>query len=150
MGRDTVSLPDKKLVLEVKCYAKASIKVFCSSTIFWFLYFLSNVLSRIICLDKFLLRLVPVSFAIQFCLCVRPAILFKKRTWRKCFPVNFAKYSRTPFLQNTSGRLLLKFTSGRKVPNVTVFSKHHFSCFIQGIKGIIRKAFNFGYWCFCL
>ena len=24
-----------------------------------------------------------------------------------CFPVNFAKFSRTPFLQNTSGRLLL-------------------------------------------
>ena len=25
----------------------------------------------------------------------------------KCFPVNFAKFLRTPFLQNTSGRLLL-------------------------------------------
>ena len=27
---------------------------------------------------------------------------------KKSFPVNFAKYLRTPFLQNTSGRLLLK------------------------------------------
>ena len=26
----------------------------------------------------------------------------------KCFPENFAKFLRTPFLQNTSGRLLLK------------------------------------------
>ena len=26
-----------------------------------------------------------------------------------CFPVNFAKYLRTPILQNTSGRLLLYF-----------------------------------------
>ena len=27
----------------------------------------------------------------------------KKRLWRRCFPVNFAKFIRTPFLQNTSG-----------------------------------------------
>ena len=35
---------------------------------------------------------------------LRPATLLKKR---KCFPVNFAKFLRTPFLQNTFGRLLL-------------------------------------------
>ena len=28
----------------------------------------------------------------------QPAILFKKRLWRWCFPVNFVKFSRTPFL----------------------------------------------------
>ena len=40
----------------------------------------------------------------------RPAALLKKRPWyRYCFPVNFAKFLRTPFLQNTSGRLLLVF-----------------------------------------
>ena len=33
----------------------------------------------------------------------------KKRLWHRCFPGNFAKFSRTPFLQNTSGRLLLPF-----------------------------------------
>ena len=33
--------------------------------------------------------------------------LLKKRLWHRCFPVNFAKFLRTPFLQNTSGRLLL-------------------------------------------
>ena len=38
---------------------------------------------------------------------LRPAILLKKRLWHRCFPVNFAKFLRTPFLQNTSGRLLL-------------------------------------------
>ena len=27
--------------------------------------------------------------------------------WRRCFLVNFVKFLRTPFLQNTSGRLLL-------------------------------------------
>ena len=37
--------------------------------------------------------------------------LFKKRPWGRCFPVNFAKFLRTPFLQNTSGRLLLKLSN---------------------------------------
>ena len=31
----------------------------------------------------------------------------KKRLQHNCFPVNIAKFLRTPFLQNTSGRLLL-------------------------------------------
>ena len=34
--------------------------------------------------------------------------LLKKRLWHRCFPVNFVKFLWTPFLQNTSGRLLLK------------------------------------------
>ena len=38
-----------------------------------------------------------------------PATLLKKRPWHRCFPVNFAKFFRTPFLQNTSGGLLLTF-----------------------------------------
>ena len=38
---------------------------------------------------------------------LRPVNLLKKRLWHRCFPVNFVKYLRTPFLQNTSGRLLL-------------------------------------------
>ena len=31
----------------------------------------------------------------------------KKTLWHRSFPVNIAKFLRTPFLQNTSGRLLL-------------------------------------------
>ena len=38
---------------------------------------------------------------------LRPATLLKKRLWHTCFPVNFAKFLRTPFLQNISGRLIL-------------------------------------------
>ena len=30
-----------------------------------------------------------------------------QRLWRRCFPVNFAKFLRTPFLQNASGLILL-------------------------------------------
>ena len=38
---------------------------------------------------------------------LRPATLLKKRLWHRCFPVDFVKFLRTPFLQSTSGRLLL-------------------------------------------
>ena len=34
---------------------------------------------------------------------LRPAALLKKRLWHRCFPVNFSKFLRTLFLQNTSG-----------------------------------------------
>ena len=37
---------------------------------------------------------------------IRPATLFKKGLWHRGFPVNFVKFLRTPFLQNTSGELL--------------------------------------------
>ena len=40
--------------------------------------------------------------------CARVSLL-KKRLWRNRFPVNFAKFLRTPFLQNTSERLLLYY-----------------------------------------
>ena len=38
---------------------------------------------------------------------LRAVTLLKKRLWHRCFPVNSAKFLRTTFLQNTSGRLLL-------------------------------------------
>ena len=38
----------------------------------------------------------------------RPATLLKKRPWHRCFSVKFVKFLRTPLLQNTSGRLLLR------------------------------------------
>ena len=38
---------------------------------------------------------------------LRPATLLKKRLWHRCFPVDFTKFLRTPFLQNTSRRLFL-------------------------------------------
>ena len=33
----------------------------------------------------------------------RPATLFKKRLRHRCFPVNFMKFLKAPFLQNTCG-----------------------------------------------
>ena len=43
-----------------------------------------------------------------------PATLLKKRLWHRCFPVNFGKFLRTPFLQNTPGRLLLSINDARE------------------------------------
>ena len=37
----------------------------------------------------------------------RSATLLKSRFWLRCFPVNFTKFLKTPFLQSTCGRLLL-------------------------------------------
>ena len=37
----------------------------------------------------------------------RPATFLKKKLWHRHFRVNFAKFLRTPFSQNTSGGLLL-------------------------------------------
>ena len=46
---------------------------------------------------------------------LRSATLLKKRLWHRCFPECFSKFLITPFLQNTSGRLLL-FTDFRMFP----------------------------------
>ena len=40
--------------------------------------------------------------------------ILKKKLWYRCFPVNFSKFLRTPFLQNISGRLLLGWGRGQK------------------------------------
>ena len=47
------------------------------------------------------------------------ATLLEKRLWHWCFPVNFAKCLRTPFLQNSSWRLLL-------------FVVKHICCYLTG------------------
>ena len=57
---------------------------------------------------------VTIAFRISHQRCsmkdgLRPVTLLKKRLRHRCFSVNFAKFLRTPFLQNTSGRVLLCF-----------------------------------------
>ena len=49
-------------------------------------------------------------------------ILFKKRLWQWCFPVNFAKFLRTPFWQITSGWLLLKWNKTKGLSLLIAFS----------------------------
>ena len=58
---------------------------------------------------------------------LRPAILLKKRLWHSCFPVNFETFLRTPFLQNTSVRLLLiRHHSG--IFSILTLNIFHTSC----------------------
>ena len=58
----------------------------------------------------------------------RPANLFKKRLWHRCFHVNFTKFLKTPFLQNTSGRLLLNKVHLMDCQNNYICS---FMCFLS-------------------
>ena len=62
------------------------------------LKFFVKFLETDLCWSLFLIKLQPSG--LEF---------LKKRLQHRCFPVNFVKYLRTPFLQNTSERLLLKF-----------------------------------------
>ena len=39
---------------------------------------------------------------------LRPATLLKKRLWHRCFLMSVVKFLRAPFLQNTSGQLVLR------------------------------------------
>ena len=59
----------------------------------------------------------PQVFYVLCSMCLRPATLLKKGLWHRCFPENFAKFLRTPFLQNNSGRLLL---------NLTIIKSHNY------------------------
>ena len=44
---------------------------------------------------------------------LRPAILLKKRLWHRCFPVNFAKLLRTPFLTEHLRWLIMDLQKNR-------------------------------------
>ena len=58
----------------------------------------------------------------------------KNILWYRCFPVNFAKYLRTPFWQNSSGWLLLLrdyFTLRNKYSQRTFKLRSHFKQILQ-------------------
>ena len=56
------------------------------------------------------------------CLSKTHTALLKKRLWHRYFPVSFTKFLRTPFLQNTSGRLFLE-NSGSYSETLEVYSR---------------------------
>ena len=60
----------------------------------------------------------------------RSATLLKKRLWQRCFLVNFSKFLRTPFLQNTSGRLLLFIQHSSWVKAIKLLQAQHFTIFL--------------------
>ena len=53
---------------------------------------------------------------------LKPATLLKKRLWHRCFPVNFEKSLRTPFLQNTSVGFIWNFKTSPYNSNICKIS----------------------------
>ena len=56
---------------------------------------------------------------------LRPATLFKKRLWHRCFLVNSETFLRSTFLQNTSGRLFLTFEGSFSMKNLKLGCINH-------------------------
>ena len=72
---------------------------------------------------------------------LRPATLFKKRLWHRCFHVNFAKFLRTPFLTEHFWWLLLYLRRRNFCKYVKIFSLVcwvFISCDIIRDKDVIR------------
>ena len=64
------------------------------------------------------------------CASARPETLLKKRLSHRCFHVNFVKFLRTLFLQNTSGGCFWRKTVAKKKPFVHLFHRTPLgSCF---------------------
>ena len=86
---------------------------FKSDFYFWLFLILAEAATRGVLCKKIVLEIWQNS---QENNCVKVSFLIKlqalkKRLWHRCFPVNFVRFLRTPFLQNTSGRLLLYMQS---------------------------------------
>ena len=69
----------------------------------------------------------------HLCQSLRLATLLNKRLWHRYFTVNFAKFLRIPFLQNTSGQLLVN------LPETLIFRS---SCSQMFFKVSILKNFT--------
>ena len=65
---------------------------------------------------------------------LRPTTLLKKGLWHRCFPVNFVKFLKAPFLQNTSGRLFLQIWSSRIFCAFASLAHFHKSCLFRSLK----------------
>ena len=62
----------------------------------------------------------PESLFLIILQALGPATLLKKRLWHRFFPVNFVKFLKTPFLQNTSGQLLLRFERNANIYKISI------------------------------
>ena len=60
-----------------------------------------------------------------------------KRLWYRCFPVNFVQFPRTPFLQNTSERLLLNVGYKVKVFHEMTLKLYFMKCLERKISQCI-------------
>ena len=68
-----------------------------------------------------------------------PETFLKKRLWYRCFTVNFVKFLRTPFLQNTSERLLLNVGYWSKSISWKYFMFHEMTLKLYFMKCLERN-----------
>ena len=73
------------------------------------------------------------------------APLLKERLWHRCFPVNFAKFLKILFVQNTSGRLLL-WTTASKTSNTKYLELIKRRSKVQEKNMSCERALNFDQW----
>ena len=65
---------------------------------------------------------------------LRLATLLKKKLCHRCFPVNFPKFLRTPFLQNTSERVFLRMITLNAISSLLeIFLSSYFSNFLFSV-----------------
>ena len=69
----------------------------------------------------------------------------KKRLWHRCFPVNFARFLSTPFLQNTLRRLLLYGPLSMRLRRL--FYVHRISILLTEIHLSIKLNLNSNIYC---
>ena len=96
-----------------------------------------NTCTRVSFLIK--LQAIGVSFLIK--LQATPATLLKKKLWYRCFPANFGKFLRAPFLQNASGRLILynilSCLEVDFVPNENFIESHISFIFLKDVSAML-------------
>ena len=76
---------------------------------------------------------------------LRSATLLKKKLWHRCFPVNFAKFLRTPFVQKTSGQLLI-WTTASETSNTKYLELIKRRSKVQEKNMSCERALNFDQW----
>ena len=100
----------------MKKFQKQPLEVFCKKKLF--LKTLQNSLENTCARVSFFIKLQG-----EICNFIK-----KKRLWHRCFPVNYAKFlNKNTFLQDTSGRLLLKFSGISRSPYFT----EHLLCLVS-------------------
>ena len=119
----------EKIVTLKVCKLMKSMKIIWCHKINWIIWDFICTLN-----NRFIPNLVYTQMGvIERCSEVPQASNFiKNRLWHRCFPVNFVKFIRAPFLQNTSGRLLLA--------NITFINYRHWR-----FDEILCKSFLFNF-----
>ena len=75
--------------------------------------------------------------------CIRRSVtLLKKRIWHRCFPVNFAKFSRTAFYRTSLGDYFSNITSWKDSPKDSIHKPLIFSKTFRPVISLKKKLWH--------